>query len=87
MAFRKELLKYVLPFPKKLPMHDQLIGITGEMLGKVKLIDDQLILYRRHEQNSSDMKHAGVMTMLQWRLQIIGAYFNIKKRLQNRKDK
>ena len=63
-------------------MHDQLIGITGEMLGKVKLIDDQLILYRRHEQNSSDMKHAGVMTMLQWRLQIIKAYRLTSKRIR-----
>lgn len=81
MAFRKELLEYVLPFPRKLPMHDQLIGITGELLGKVKLIDDQLILYRRHEDNSSNMKHAGIMTMLIWRLQIILAYRTIRERI------
>lgn len=87
MAFRKELLDVVLPFPQKLPMHDQLIGITGELMGKVKLIDDQLILYRRHEDNASEMKHAGVMTMLKWRLQIIKAYFLIRQRIQNRKDK
>ena len=34
MAFRKELRKYILPFPENIPMHDQWIGLIGEITGK-----------------------------------------------------
>ncbi len=72
MAFCSELKKFILPFPEKLPMHDQWIGLTAEKHGKVTLIDEPLILYRRHGENVSG-NGSGFLTKLNWRVQIISA--------------
>ena len=55
MAFKGEVLKKVLPFPKnqKLCAHDYWITIVCEAFYKVKLIDQPLIKYRRHGNNAS----------------------------------
>lgn len=53
MAFRKEILLKALPFPKKIPMHDQWIGLIGEIYFQTKYIQEPLILYRRHGGNAS----------------------------------
>lgn len=74
MALRREALDYILPFPENLPMHDQWIGLMCEKHGRVKLINEPLILWRRHGDNSSKMQHEGVMQMIKWRLSIIKAY-------------
>ena len=73
MAFKREALDFILPFPDSLPMHDQWIGLVCEKKGKVSLIDEPLILYRRHGDNVSGDTHSGVLQMLKWRLNIIGA--------------
>lgn len=49
IAFRKEMLKYFLPFPKGIAMHDIWIGLLTELIADVIFIPDKLILYRRHE--------------------------------------
>ncbi len=51
MAFDRKLLKKIMPMPKFIPMHDQWIGILGEIYGKVKFIDTPLIYYRVHGGN------------------------------------
>lgn len=51
MAFDRSLLKRILPMPKYVPMHDQWIGLMGEVYGKVTLIDAPLIYYRVHGNN------------------------------------
>lgn len=49
MAFRKELLNYALPFPASREIgHDVWLGLIAEMVGKVCLTEQPLILYRRH---------------------------------------
>lgn len=53
MAFRKELLMVALPFPRNIPMHDQWIGLIGEIYFQTKYIQEPLILYRRHGGNAS----------------------------------
>lgn len=68
MAFRKEMRKFVLPFPKDLPMHDQWIGLVGEITGKTKILEKSLICYRRHGHNASADSHAGFRQMLTWRV-------------------
>ncbi|MDY5957273.1 MAG: glycosyltransferase family 2 protein [Frisingicoccus sp.] len=68
MAFRKEMRKFVLPFPKDLPMHDQWIGLVGEITGKTKILEKPLICYRRHGHNASADSHAGFRQMLTWRV-------------------
>lgn len=49
MAFDKNLLKLVLPFPDKIPMHDSWIGLMAEATNmRISFIDEKLIYYRRH---------------------------------------
>ena len=53
LAFRKEILNKVLPFPKKIPMHDIWVGFVSELFFKPKFIEEPLMLYRRHGSNES----------------------------------
>lgn len=53
MAFRGELKRIILPIPNNIAMHDQWIGIIANQQGKVSIIDDKLIMYRRHDGVSS----------------------------------
>lgn len=77
MAFRKELKEKCLPFPKEIPMHDQWIGLVGECTGTNVFLDQPYIYYRRHEDNMTQMNHAGWMQMIIWRKQI---YTSLKER-------
>ena len=70
MAFRRELLEYILPFPENLPMHDQWIGLLAEKHGTVRLLRIPLIRYRRHENNATKQTHANPAQMLKWRAEI-----------------
>lgn len=54
MAFSKEVLKYALPFPKKLMSCDQWIGNLGSLIGNCCFISEPLHLYRRHGNNVSE---------------------------------
>lgn len=50
MAFKRSLLSEALPFPRTSDMgHDLWLGLTAEIVGKVKFVDTPCILYRRHE--------------------------------------
>lgn len=54
LAFRKEILKKALPFPKNIPMHDIWIGLVAETMGTTFYIDEPLIHYRRHDNAASN---------------------------------
>ncbi len=71
-AFGSELKKYILPFPENLPMHDQWIGLMAEKHGKVALIDEPLILYRRHGSNVTG-NGSSLKDKLKWRADILKA--------------
>ena len=66
MAFDRKLLKKIMPMPKHLPMHDQWIGLMGEMYGKVTFLDAPLIYYRRTGNNVTGGKTSAGQK-LQWR--------------------
>lgn len=51
LAFNRKILDFILPFPKKIAMHDIWIGMVGELIGKSYFIQEQLFLYRRHNDN------------------------------------
>lgn len=51
IAFRKEMLRYYLPFPDTIAMHDIWIGLLSEIFGKPHFISDKFVLYRRHDAN------------------------------------
>lgn len=53
LAFKKELLKLILPFPKNLYIHDFWIGIIAELKGALLYIDQPLVYYRIHSNNTS----------------------------------
>ena len=57
MAFKRSILDYAIPFPDNIPMHDQWIGLLSERVGKVEFCNEQLLLYRRHSNNASEMIH------------------------------
>ena len=71
MAFRRELIGDILPFPDKLPMHDQWIGLTAGRVGRVALLPEPLLLYRRHGKNASGDRHEKFSVMLKWRLRLL----------------
>ena len=70
MAFRKEILDYILPFPKHLILHDFWIGILAESLGNFYFENRALIKYRIHSQNTSVVKNT-LSFKLTYRLSII----------------
>ncbi len=71
MAFKKELLKDILPFPEGIPMHDQWIGLAALKKGyKVSMINEPLILWRRHGENVTGGK-TSFLQKIKWRISII----------------
>ena len=72
MAFRKNVLEKALPFPKKLPMHDQWLGIVAERFFKVGFIADSLVEYRQHIANATRIGNspAGFFQKVKWRLSL-----------------
>ena len=71
MAFDSSLKDVILPIPGSIEMHDQWIGIQGDLTGKNVFIADKLIEYRRHEDNASDcFNHYGIARMItnRWHL-------------------
>lgn len=82
MAFRQELKEVILPFPKDIPMHDQWIGLVGELTGKTIFLPQQYLLYRRHEANETDLKHSNILQMIKWRKNIYTEIEKIKKNIK-----
>lgn len=57
LALRREVLDYVLPFPRHILLHDHWIGILVETLGRFYYEPEPLIKYRIHTQNTSRIKN------------------------------
>jgi glycosyltransferase involved in cell wall biosynthesis len=55
MAFNRVVLEKALPFPKRARYcaYDYWLTLVSECCYKIRLVDDQLILYRRHDRNAS----------------------------------
>lgn len=73
IAFSRQLLPYILPFPDTIPMHDQWIGLQAERHGGTALLEQPLIDYRRHGDNATAMTHGSVMSMLRSRIGMLRA--------------
>ncbi len=74
MAFDRKLLKKIMPMPRSIPMHDQWIGILGEIYGKVKFLDLPLIYYRVHGGNVTGGKTTFRQKM-EWRRYLISKLY------------
>lgn len=76
MAFNAALKDAILPIPTDIEMHDQWIGIIGDKLGTNVFIEDKLIKFRRHGDNSSDcFNHHSTKKMIINRLILIKRLF------------
>lgn len=53
MVFKREVLEASLPFPHNIVGHDYWIGMLGMLKFRYCFMDDILILYRRHGNNTS----------------------------------
>ncbi len=83
IAFRREMLKYYLPFPKGIAMHDIWIGLISELKGKTIFIPDKLILYRRHEDTltSRELK-SSYSYVYRIRYRLVFAFFVFRRYLK-----
>jgi glycosyltransferase involved in cell wall biosynthesis len=84
MAFKKEILTKALPFPKNnmLCTHDNWLFLIGCVFFKYKIINDKLVLYRRHKENVSSgglKKTTSIYFKIKYRLYLI---YNIICRLK-----
>jgi glycosyltransferase involved in cell wall biosynthesis len=83
IAFTKKVLEEALPFPKKLILHDSWLGVVAESFGKVKFIDDQLMFYRRHNENASALEGKSTnSTLFKIRYRVVFFFQLIKKIFQ-----
>ena len=73
MAFRRTILRKILPIPnKKGIFHDAWIGILAKFYKfKVIFIATPLIVYNRHESNVSTMKRRSVLKIIPDRINLI----------------
>ncbi len=80
MAFKKELLPYILPFPANIEMHDQwIVQICLLEKKKIVTIDEPLMKYVRHGGNVTGMKKRSIMERIKGRAQTISSIYNYKK--------
>ena len=80
MAFKKELKKNILPFPKDLQMHDQWIFLMAKKnKKKVITIEEPLMNYVRHGGNVTGMNKRSKKEMLKGRLIMLKCYMMKKK--------
>lgn len=70
MAFRRDLLDVVLPFPEKIAQHDIWIGLCADAFKfKIKFVPDKLMKYRRYDNNFSQGSEGyGVWYKVSYRL-------------------
>jgi len=81
IAFSKELLNVILPFPRDIPMHDVWIGSCAYLFGEVEFIDEKIFSYRLHDNNFTGKK-SSFFQKVKWRYQLmknlIIRYINVK---------
>ena len=87
MAFTRDMLRYVLPFPRRLPLYDYWIGLISEVVGGACYIPEPLVLHRIHSNNTSGtlkLSHSykvlyRIRLLLQVYVRILAIKLNIKR--------
>jgi glycosyltransferase involved in cell wall biosynthesis len=80
MAFKRELVVDIMPFPPKIEMHDQWIAlICMRKKKKIVFIEKPLVKYVRHGGNVTGMKKRPLAAQLKGRLSTISAFLDIKR--------
>jgi glycosyltransferase involved in cell wall biosynthesis len=82
MAFTSNTKNAIMPFPKKIAMHDWWIGTCSKIYGEIYFIDEKLHFYRRHDNNVTKEGGGKVAMKIKWRVNLIVnlaiRYFKIK---------
>lgn len=68
LAFRRALLPALLPFPRRISMHDWWIGTNALLSGEVVFCPTSQLLYRRHQSNASPSSRRSLPTVARSRL-------------------
>jgi glycosyltransferase involved in cell wall biosynthesis len=63
MAIRSDTRAFLLPFPLKVGLHDEWIGLCASIAGQVSFIEQQLVDYRRHGSNVTQLKHGSLLLL------------------------
>lgn len=78
IAFKKDMLEFILPFPNNLAMHDIWIGMCNILYGKTLYINEPLIQYRRHGKNHGPgiykiglFNNTNLFKVIGWRVSLI----------------
>ncbi|WP_428909668.1 glycosyltransferase family 2 protein [Niallia sp. Krafla_26] len=80
MAFRKELIPSILPFPKSIEMHDQWIALVCMLENRnIIHINQPLMKYVRHGGNVTGIKKRKLTEQLKGRIGTFIAILNYKK--------
>ena len=80
MAFRKDLVPNIFPFPPSIEMHDQWIALVCMLEKKnIVYIDESLMKYVRHGGNVTGMKKRSLGEQIKGRLGTISAVLGYKK--------
>lgn len=69
-AFRKDLKKWLLPFPNITYAHDHWLAMCAPMVGNVFLSEDKLVLYRQHENNLTPKNKLSLVKKLTLRIKL-----------------
>lgn len=77
MAFTSDMAAYILPIPSHIEMHDRWIGAVCGKHGRNEFLSEPLILYRRHDENVSQMHRKTIIEIIRNRSYLI---FNLLKR-------
>lgn len=89
IAMRRQVLRYALPFPRHLPMHDWWLGLVAETFCRVSFVDQPLMMYRRHGGNVSSTAErscATWATRIFWRLNLLIALISRVLKVKNKLD-
>jgi glycosyltransferase involved in cell wall biosynthesis len=80
MAFKKEIIPMVTPFPSTIEMHDQWIALVAMMeKKKIVFLDDKLMKYVRHGGNVTGMKKRPLSQKLKGRIGTLSAIVRYKR--------
>jgi glycosyltransferase involved in cell wall biosynthesis len=78
IALKRRILMKALPFPKRIPMHDQWLAVMASYYGKIAYIEKPMLLYRRHMRNASycteEIKNS-FEKKIRFRVDIISCFF------------
>jgi len=79
IAIKRNLLIKALPFPKRIPMHDQWLAVIAVFYGKISYIEAPMLFYRRHLGNASyctEESKNSLLKKLKFRIDILSCFLN-----------